>query len=403
MKKIVNIILTIILLIPFGLNALEVNNLYSKYVIIYNLDEDKVIYEKDADKITSIASLTKIMTTLISIENIDNLNEEVTITKEMLANVPWDASVAGIKVGETFTYKELLYASMLPSGADATDSLAISLSGSIEAFVEKMNEKAKELNLKNTSFVNTTGYDANGHYSTANDILTLLKYALKNETFKEIFTTKTYKTKNGLKLESTIEYFNKKLSQDLSYIQGGKTGFTDEAGQCLAALSNIDDTNIITITINAEYSYDQPRHILDMTNLYNTLKENYSKTNFIEEDETLITLPTKYAKEAKIDIQAPSTISRYIEKPYDKELLEIKYKGEEEISSTTKKGTKIGTIEIIYNGELIEEINAITNIELHFSLFNYLKENIFYYVGLIILLLITFKILKKPKKRHRRH
>ncbi len=401
MKKIVYLILTIILTVPLSIQALEINGLHSKNVIIYNLDEDKVIYEKNSEEITSIASLTKIMTTIVSIEKIENLDEKVTITEKMLANVPWDASVAGLQVGDTLTYKDLLYASMLPSGADATDSLAVSLFGSIDEMVNRMNSKADELGLENTSFVNTTGYDANGHHSTAKDILTLLKYALENETFKEIYTTKTYTTSNNLKLNSTVVDFNKKYNYDLSYIQGSKTGYTDEAGQCLAALSKIDDTNIITITINAPYVSGSARHLIDITKLHDTLEENYEKRIFVEEGETIKELPTKYAKEETVPINSLITISRYIEKPYDESKLEIKYKGEEEISSTIKKGTEVGTIQVFYDGELLEEMKAITTIELNFSVWKYLKENIVYYLGVIFLVIAT-TIIIKPKKKKRR-
>ena len=401
MKKIVYLILTIILTVPLSIQALEINGLHSKNVIIYNLDEDKVIYEKNSEEITSIASLTKIMTTIVSIEKIENLDEKVTITEKMLANVPWDASVAGLQVGDTLTYKDLLYASMLPSGADATDSLAVSLFGSIDEMVNRMNSKADELGLENTSFVNTTGYDANGHHSTAKDILTLLKYALENETFKEIYTTKTYTTSNNLKLNSTVVDFNKKYNYDLSYIQGSKTGYTDEAGQCLAALSKVDDTNIITITINAPYVSGSARHLIDITKLHDTLEENYEKRIFVEEGETIKELPTKYATEETVPINSLITISRYIEKPYDESKLEIKYKGEEEISSTIKKGTEVGTIQVFYNGELLEEMKAITTIELNFSVWKYLKENIVYYLGVIFLVIAT-TIIIKPKKKKRR-
>lgn len=402
MKKIVYLILTIILTVPLSIQALEINGLHSKNVIIYNLDEDKMIYEKNSEEITSIASLTKIMTTIVSIEKIENLDEKVTITEKMLADVPWDASVAGIQVGDILTYKDLLYASMLPSGADATDSLAISLFGSISGMVKAMNDKATELGLVNTSFINTTGYDTPGHHSTAKDILTLLKYCLQNETFKEIYTTKTYTTSSNLKFNSTVIDTNKRFNYDLSYIQGSKTGFTDEAGQCLAALSKIDDTNIITITINAPYVQGSARHLLDMTKLHDALEENYEKRTFIEEGDTIKELPTKYAKEETVPINSLTSISRYIEKPYDESKLEIKYKGEEEISSTVKKGTKVGTLKIYYDGELLEEMNAITASDLNFSVWNYLKENIIYYIGIIVLIIITMIIIRPKKKKRRR-
>ncbi len=399
MKRIVFIILTLILLFPHNLFALEFSDLDSEKVLIYNKDEDKILYEKNIDEVTSIASLTKMMTTLVSIEKIKDLEKEVTITKEMLEDVPWDASTAGLEVGDILTYEDLLYASMLPSGADATNSLAISLTGSIDNFVEEMNKKAKELKLEKTHFVNTTGYDETGHYSTAREILTILNYALENETFKEIFTTRNYTTNNGLKLEATIESYNKRLNNDLSYIIGSKTGYTDDAGQCLVALSNIDDTNIITITINAPYSYERPGNIIDMTKLYETLKEKYTKVNIITEDQILISLETKYAKEDTIDLNSQKNIPIYIEKPFNEDLLEIKYEGEEIIKSSTAKGTEVGKIKIYYDGELIEELPGITSSNLNFSIIKYLKENIILYISLIILLIIGLKIIKKPKKK----
>jgi len=399
MKKVVYIILTLILFVPICTKALELEDMNSRIILIYNKDEDKMLYEKNINEKTSIASLTKIMTTIVSIEQIKDLNEVVTITDKMLANVRYDASVAGLKVGDKVTYLDLLYASMLPSGADATDSLAISLTGSINNFVNLMNEKAKELKLENTNFSNTTGLDASGHYSTASDILTLLNYSLKNATFNKIFTTRKYTATNGLKLESTIEYYNRKLGYDLSYIKGGKTGNTDKAGQCLAALSEIDGTNIITITINAPVSYEKPKNIVDITTLYGTLKQNYTKVNIVEENQVLKTLETKYAKEKDVKIRATKDISRYIENPYNENDIQIKYSGEQVIKSSTEKGTEVGKIKIYYKDELVEEISAITSTTLHFSLINYLKENILYYGILLLIIIITIKLLKKPKRR----
>ena len=184
MKKI--IIIIILLIIPLNVFALTYPELNSKKGIVYDLTDNKILYEKDSESISSIASLTKIMTTIVAIENINNYDQVVTFTNEMKQLVRWDASVAGLKVGDKVTYKDLLYASILPSGADATIALALSTSGSIKNFTDKMNAKAKELGLNNTSFVNVTGLDEENHYSTAKDVLDLLKYALNNKLFKEI-------------------------------------------------------------------------------------------------------------------------------------------------------------------------------------------------------------------------
>ncbi len=399
MKKIRYIILTILLLFPTMLSALEIDGLYSKYAIIYNRDNGEILYEKDSDTKTSIASLTKIMTTLVALENIKDLDKEITITNEMLEEVPWDASVAGLKVGDTVTYKDLLYAVLLPSGADATDSLAIDLFGSIDLFVEKMNDKAKELKLENTHFVNTTGYDAKNHYSTAKDILSLLNYALENETFKEIYETRSYTLTNGLKVKSTLETSNRTYDYDLSFVKGSKTGYTDDAGVCLSALSDYNGTDIITITINAPYEYGRSRNLEDLMTIHDVLLDKYDTLNLVTKGETLKTLKTKYAKEKEIEIIANKDIKRYVEKDYDKDLLEIKYIGEETVRNTTKKGTKIGKFEIYFDKELIGTIDALTKNNLTFSIWEYIKTNIIYYVILLVLIIGTFKLMKKPKKR----
>ena len=111
----------------------------------------------------------------------------------MFDGIAWDVAVVGFKKGEKVTYDDLLYGAMLESGADATNALAILVSGNKKDFVQKMNEKARELNLQNTSFANVVGlYDKN-NYSSAYDMAELLKYALKNPKYKELFETKTYK------------------------------------------------------------------------------------------------------------------------------------------------------------------------------------------------------------------
>lgn len=395
------ILLTICLFIPCITNALEIDGLYSDNVIVYNKDENKIIYEKNSEETSSIASLTKIMTTLVSIENIKDLKEKVTITESMLSNVPWDASVAGLEVGDTLTYEDLLYASMLPSGADATDSLAISLTGSISKFVELMNDKASSLKLNNLKFSNTTGYDATGHYGTAKDILKLLDYALDNPTFKKIYEAKEYTLSNGLKVSSTINYYSKKYDYDLSFIKGSKTGYTGNAGYCLSTESIIDGVNILTVTLNAPDD-GKSRNITDINTIKETLEDNMVKVNFIEENSILKKLETKNSKEDYVKLRSPKTITRYIEKPYDESKLKVLYEGEQVISSSTKKGTKVGTFKIYYNDELIEELPATTSEDLHFSIFAYIKSNIIYYLGLIVILVLTSITLKsKPKKRRK--
>ena len=402
MKKFNYILLTILLsILPIFLNALEIENLYSKSVLVYDFDEERVIYSLNDDEQKSIASLTKLMTVLVAIENIDNLDRAVTINWSMLSNVPWDASVAGFHAGDTVTYKDLLYGVMLPSGADAADSLAVSISGSVSAFVDLMNKKAKELGMNKTVFVDTTGYHE-GSKSSAKDLITLLKYALNNQTFREIYSAKTYTTSNNLNLRATIVAYSKNLPYDLSYVLGSKTGYTDEAGLCLSTLSNIDNENILTITLDAKVDDNMDKHVIDLNNIYSSLKEGYDKVLLVKEGETLLSLETKYAKEEKIDFNSKEDIYKYIEGDYNKEELKIDYEGIKIVNYNTEVGTKLGTLKVYYKSELVREIDILLEKPLNFSLFEFIKVNIVYIILGLIVLFLSLLRLRVIIRRNRR-
>ena len=361
MKKI--LFLIILLLIPLNIYALEYPKINSDKAIVYDLTSDKILYEKNSNEQTNIASLTKIMTTITAIEKIDDLNEEVIITEEILDTVSKKASIAGLKKNDKVTYEDLLYASMLPSGADATNTLAISLSGSIDNFVKDMNNKAKELGMKDTHFVNVTGLDEEGHYSTANDISILLKYSLKNKLFKEIFTTRKYKLSNKLKVESTI---NKYKDINTSKILGSKTGYTKKAGLCLATLMEDEEHEIIVITINAKNNSKRNNHLVDNTKIINFVEDNYNYYT-VKELGTYpinIEIPVIYSKIKTYNTSSKDTVKLYLPKDYDKNKITTKITKNNKLSFLNKKGDKIATIEYYYDNELFVKENV------------YLKSNI---------------------------
>ena len=260
---------------PIYAFALEIPNLNSEAVIVYDMDADTVIFDKNSQNVHSIASLTKIMTVLTAIENIDDFSTNVTITNEMLAGIYWNASVAGLKVGDIVTYRDLLYAAILPSGADATQVLAYTVSGSVDTFVYKMNELAKKIGVKNTHYVNTTGLDQDGAYSTAYDQMLILDYALQNSMFKEVYTTKEYTLTNGLKVEASVQKYNQVLNLDTSKIIGSKTGNTDLAGLCMLAFFYYEDHEMILITLGAERIDDLPYNLIDTLTIIDTVNQNY--------------------------------------------------------------------------------------------------------------------------------
>ena len=272
MKK---ILLLFVCFFPISVYALDMPEINSQAAIVYDVDADTVILDKNSDEVRSIASLTKIMTVLTAIENIDDFNASVTITSEMLAGIYWNASIAGLKPGDTVTYMDLLYAAILPSGADATQVLAYVVSGNVSDFVTKMNELATRIGATNTHYVNTTGLDQDGAYSTAYDQLLILSYALENPIFRTVYTTKNYTLTNGLQVEASVNKYNRALNLDTSKIIGSKTGNTTNAGLCMSALFYHEDHEMLLITLGAEVIEDVPYNLMDTLSLIDYVNLNY--------------------------------------------------------------------------------------------------------------------------------
>lgn len=396
MKKIIIFLILILPSIVFAANEPEI---HSKHAIVYDIKEDKVLYSKAASEEISIASLTKIMTTITAINNINDLNETVTITSDMLNQVRYDASRAGLNIGDIVTYRDLLYASMLPSGADATTALAISLTGSISDFVAKMNEEATNLKLENTHFQNVTGLDEEGHYSTINDVLNILKYALNNETFKEIYLTKEYTLTNGLNVKSTILKYNENANLDISRILGSKTGFTAEAGLCISSLFTSSNHEMISITTNAPYGTNYS--IEDTLNLIDYIDNNYQDITLSHKNTLLKSLTVYDSSIDAYDIVTKVDITKYLPKDYDINYFKVEYNGLDNLTYKVKENTEIGTISYYYNNELlaIEKVYLNTTIEKDYLkiIKHYKLHYIIVAILCIIFLIIIGKLLTKKK------
>lgn len=353
MKKVL-FVFAVFLISIMHVNASEFK-IDSKTAILYQLDENKVLYEKDSDKQISIASLTKIMTCLVAIENVSDLNKQVTITKEVF-NGTSELSKAGFKVGDKVTYYDLLYGAMLPSGGDATNALALNISGSINKYVDLMNKKAKELKLTKTHFVNTTGLDAKGHYSSVKDVAALLNYSLKNEKFKKIFTTMRYTTTNGkLKFKSTVLKNASKYNLNTSIIKGAKTGFTDEAGLCMASISDKDNIHYLLVTCGGNTKDNTPHQVVDALTIYNYYYNNYGYKKILKKNQELVTLKVKYSYTKEITFKSNKEIKMFVKNDFDESKVKYEYDGIEVLTPKNKINDKIGKISIIYNGKKLDE------------------------------------------------
>lgn len=250
---------------------LELPSLHSRNALLLN-EQGEVLYEKNADAIIYPASLTKIMTAIVAIEMTDNLQTQTIVEPQTIANyTAQNASMAGFQAGDFVTTEDLLYGTLLASGADATGTLADAVAGSEGKFVTLMNNKAQELGMHDTYFVNTSGLHDEAHVSSVRDISKLLRYALENPTFYQIFTSKSYTTYVPNQLIITNSLFTKLPGLD-SPIIGGKTGYTPEAGLCLATIIEKEGKSFLFITTNApSYIWTPPSHIEDALTAFEAL------------------------------------------------------------------------------------------------------------------------------------
>ena len=275
MKKVLIGILTGVLLVSSPVSAKEeIEQLYAQSAVLMDADNGRVLFEKNGSEKKPMASTTKIMTCILALEE-GNLTDVVNVS-ENAARQP--KVHLGMQMDEKFYLRDLLYSLMLESHNDSAVAIAEHIGGSVQAFADKMNAKAKELGMTNTNFVNASGLHDENHYSTVQDILVLLEYALKNETFYQVFTTRSYTTAptqeypEGITFESTM--YEKKDSLEVTdgEILGGKTGFTSAAGLCLASLAEVEGQEYILVTAGAEGNHDtEPFHILDAENIYSQI------------------------------------------------------------------------------------------------------------------------------------
>lgn len=254
-------------------------NLHSSNAILVNLDENKVLLDKNSDEVIYPASLTKIMTVLVAIEYIPDLQDKIVLPKNIFNDLyEENAAMAGFLPNEKLTLEDLLYGSMLPSGAEASIGLAEYVAGSERKFVKLMNDKAKQLGMKNTHFMNATGLHHPDHYTSVKDISLLLQYALLNNEFRNVYTAERYSTKptnlhpEGITFSSRM--FNNMNTSELpgGEILGGKTGYTEDAGLCLASLATINNQEYILVTVGADGSPQTEQYnITDAFSVYSKL------------------------------------------------------------------------------------------------------------------------------------
>lgn len=263
-----------------SVKELDVTGVNSSNVVLMDVKSGKVIGELNGEERIYPASMTKVMTAIVALESFSDLDREITLSEDIFYALDGqDATQAGFQPGESVRIRDLVYGVILPSGAECCLALADEVAGSEEAFVEKMNAKAKAIGMKNTHFVDCTGLHDPEHYSTAYDIALLLKYALHNDIFRDVIESHFHSTPGTNVHPDGITYYSTmfKNMSDTSVtggeILGGKTGYTSEAGHCLASFAQIYDREYILVTAGAAADATGIPHIQDAKTIYNRLGE----------------------------------------------------------------------------------------------------------------------------------
>ena len=261
--------------------SISSDKLNSPNVVLIRLKDHTILMQKNSEEKIYPASLTKMMTAIVVIEKLLNLKQEIKLTNSTFQGLyEADASMAGFQPGEQVRAIDLLYGVMLPSGAECCIGLADQIAGSEQNFVKLMNQKAADLGMKNTHFENATGLQNENHYTTVKDLAILLSYALQNDTFREIFTSSRHSTQPTNKHPGGITFYNT-MFEELNNqniiggeILGGKTGYTDEAGLCLASLAKVGKQEYILISAGAKGdNHSEQYNITDALAVYNSIRK----------------------------------------------------------------------------------------------------------------------------------
>lgn len=284
-------------------NQNDLSNISAKSCIVICADNGKIIYEKNANSKMSIASTTKIMTALLTLEKAQAEDFDVTITDKM---VPVEGSSMCLKVGNILSLSSLAKGMLTVSGNDAANSAAIAIAGSVELFSDMMNEKAKQIGMKDTHFVTPSGLDDENHYSTAYDMALLGAYAMENEDFYNIASSKKsdvmFKDTN-----ETVPYYNEnRMLSRYPGCVGIKTGFTKTAGRCLVSCAQRDKLRLVAVTLNAPDDWNDHEKLLN----YGFLK---MKAVFLEEKEN-ITVDLVGGNEDKLNVTTKSPLKVIVER-----------------------------------------------------------------------------------------
>ncbi len=350
-----------------GVYAEESNvEIKSSSAILVHEATGRVMYEKNADAKAYPASTTKIMTALLAVENL--APNMVLSASETAIDIDRDGSNMGILYGEELTVEQLLYGLMVHSANDAANVLAEAVAETIPAFVEKMNNRAAELGMTGTHFVNTHGYHDENHYTTARDLMILAREAMKNDLFRQVVGTGTYEIPPTNKYQQTRIFANSNSLvnslRDHRYVYEGaagiKTGHTSDAGSCLVSYANRNGVAYYCVTLNAPVEYEGNYSFLDTIQLFDYGFKGHSLKTFSDVNEIVAVGEAKWGKgNGQVILSAREPLEILLPNRYDAEKLTKEVFIEEKIVAPVKQGDVLGRLAYAYDGTLVGSVDLV--------------------------------------------
>lgn len=384
--------------------------------LLIDLDTDQIFHEQNADEQRYPASITKIMTALLTLEAVGrgelDLTTEITVEAANLSGLPADSSTANLKAGEVITVKNLLYCLMLVSANEAANALATAVAGDVPTFVAQMNQRAQELGMTGTHFMNPHGLHSPDHYSTARDIYRMTKEAMTHATFREIVSTGYY-TVPATNLSGPRNMGNTNAlltpSKFPGYTYSGtigvKTGSTGQAGFCLVAAAKKRGHTLVSVVLGAENptnshgkvsrkQFSESRKLLDWG------FTNFSAAKLLDKDTYLQEVPVRFSSNSShLILQPTQSVNFMVPGEYDMKRRELRLHLDTEVASAPiQKGDTLGTVTVIYGGEEYATVDMVAVNDVPFSPFvafvtsvNTILGNI--YVRLLLLVALVLVVI----------
>ncbi len=420
MKKFISIVLLLVWIMSSIVAAIEPMDVNSKASILIDASDGHEIYSENADVQLPPASITKLMTALLVMENEDNPNEIVTANESAFEGLSEAGSSVGIKTGEEMSVDNLLICLLVASANESANILAEHISGSVPAFVELMNTRATELGLTGTHFANPHGLHDAEHYTTARDIAKLAMEVRKYERLREICAMKDARIPaTNLKDERYFFTTNSLISRykELGYVyshaNGMKTGSTSEAGLCLVASAEYDGTELISVILGAEKDSEGKKgHFTESKRLLVWGFENFKPATLIASSDIVCEAKVKSAKDRDyVTGHVPESFSVMMPKDFDKSKVELVTNSKKELEAPIKKGDRIGDVLVRYEGRDYITLPIVASYDVEISYFESIKNSIADFFGstasivfllIAVLLLVIICMLRARKKKRQR-